>query len=445
MPDSDRTASDAIRGLARPLNDPHTYDSLFESIGSARYVLIGEASHGTHEFYAERARITQRLIVDHGFAGVAVEADWPDAYRVNRFVRGRSNDRNAEEALSSFKRFPAWMWRNTDVQEFVEWLRGHNNERPELARTGFYGLDLYSLFSSIEAVIQYLSRIDPEAAGRARERYSCFDHFSEDSQAYGYAATRGLADSCETEVIEQLLDLRKSAGEYVSRDGYVAQDEYFYAEQNARLARNAEAYYRSMFHGRASSWNLRDQHMVDTLDALASHLERRGHPVRLVVWAHNSHLGDARATEMSQRGECNVGQLVRERHPGEAFLVGGTTHTGTVTAATEWDGPAELKHVRPSLPSSLERILHDTGIPQFLLHLRENRSRLAALEAPRLERAIGVIYRPETERYSHYFHTRVLDQFDALLHWDRTTAVEPLEHSIAWKPSEPAETYPTGL
>jgi erythromycin esterase-like protein len=333
MPVSDRTASDAIRRLARPLNDDQSYDSLLQSVGDATYVLLGEASHGTHEFYAERARITKRLIAEHGFAGVAVEADWPDAYRINRYVRSRSNDRDAEEALSSFKRFPAWMWRNTDVQAFVEWLRDHNEQQPELEKAGFYGLDLYSLFTSINAVIQYLSRIDPEGARRARERYACFDHFSEDSQAYGYAATRGIADTCEAEVVEQLIDLQKSAAEYVRRDGYVARDEYFYAEQNARLARNAEEYYRTMFHGRASSWNLRDRHMVDTLDALTHHLERHTRPVRLVVWAHNSHLGDARATEMSQRGEWNVGQLVRERHPGQAFLVGFTTHTGTVTAS----------------------------------------------------------------------------------------------------------------
>ena len=445
MPVHDRTASDAVRWLARPLNDRGSYDSLIETVGDARYVLLGEASHGTHEFYGERAQITKRLIAEHGFAGVAVEADWPDGYRVNRYVRGQSNDRDAEEALSSFKRFPAWMWRNTDVQAFVEWLREHNDGQPELARAGFYGLDLYSLFTSIEAVIGYLSRIDPAAARRARERYACFDHFSEDSQAYGYAATRGIAESCETEVVEQLIDLQKSASEYVKRDGYVAQDEYFYAEQNALLARNAEAYYRTMFQGRASSWNLRDRHMVDTLAALTRHLERYAGSARLVVWAHNSHLGDARATEMAQRGELNVGQLVRERYPGQAFIVGFTTHTGTVTAATEWDGPAELKRVMPSLPTSLERLLHDSSMPQFLLNLRENRRTLTVLEPARLERAIGVIYRPESERFSHYFHTRVLDQFDALIHWDVTSAVEPLERSVAWKLSEPAETYPTGL
>jgi erythromycin esterase-like protein len=438
--------STILRSFARPLRSrDEEYESLSAGMANARFVLLGEASHGTHEFYADRAAITRHLIANEGFAGVAAEADWPDAYRVNRYVRGRSNDRDAEEALSSFKRFPAWMWRNTDVQQFVEWLREFNDSRPESSRAGFYGLDLYSLFTSIEGVIVYLSRVDPAAAGRARDRYACFDHFSQDSQAYGYAATRGLVESCEPGVVAQLVELQRSRSHLLKGDGPLAEDEYFHATQNARVAKNAEEYYRSMFRGRVSSWNLRDEHMVQTLDALAQHLERQWKMPRLVVWAHNSHLGDARATEMSRRGEWNVGQLVRERYPRQSFLLGFTTHVGTVTAATEWDGPAELKRVRPSLPGSLERLLHDAGTPQFLLNLRDDRRGLSALEPTRLERAIGVIYRPETERYSHYFDTHVLDQFDALIHWDRTTAVEPLERSVEWNEAEPAETYPTGL
>jgi erythromycin esterase-like protein len=246
-------------------------------------------------------------------------------------------------------------------------------------------------------------------------------------------------------VVAQLVELRQKGAGHVARHGPTAEDELFFAEQNARLVKNAEAYYRSMFRGRIESWNLRDQHMVETLDALARHLGRRGQPVKTIVWAHNSHLGDARATEMGQLGELNVGQLVRERYGPDAVLVGFTTHDGTVTAANEWDGPAELKRVRPSLPDSVERLLHDTGQPRFLLDIRRNRPMLAALEAPRLERAIGVIYRPETERASHYFHVQLVDQFDAVIHVDHTRAVEPLERSVAWRAPEPAETYPSGL
>jgi erythromycin esterase-like protein len=316
---------------------------------------------------------------------------------------------------------------------------------PAADRAGFYGLDLYSLFSSIEAVIRYLDRVDPETADRARRRYACFDHFEQDSQAYGYAATSGIVESCEPEVVAQLVELRQAGAGHLARDGQMAEDELFIAEQNARLVKNAEAYYRSMFRGRIASWNLRDQHMVETLDALTRHLGRRRQPVKTIVWAHNSHLGDARATEMGQHGELNVGQLVRERYGADAVLIGFTTHDGTVTAATDWDGPAELKRVRPSLPDSVERLLHDTGQPRFLLDIRRNRPMLAALEEPRLERAIGVIYRPETERASHYFHVQLVNQFDAVIHIDHTRAVEPLERSVAWRAPEPAETYPSGL
>ncbi len=274
---SNRALIDAVRADARPLTGAaEDYDPLLELVGDAQLVLLGEASHGTHEFYRERAEITKRLIREKGFTAVAVEADWPDAYRVNRYVRGESDDREAREALGGFKRFPTWMWRNTVVVEFVEWLRAYNDALPAGAqKVGFYGLDLYSLYTSIEAVLGYLDRVDPEAAGRARRRYSCFDHFGEDAQSYGYVAGLGLTESCENEVVSQLVELRRRAAEYASRDGRVAEDEFFYAEQNARLVKNAEEYYRSMFRGRVSSWNLRDRHMVETLHALAAHLERQ--------------------------------------------------------------------------------------------------------------------------------------------------------------------------
>jgi erythromycin esterase-like protein len=439
--------SHAIRVVARPITGATTdYDELLDFIGDARFVLLGEASHGTHEFYRERALITRRLIRNKGFTAVAVEADWPDAYRVNRYVRGEGDAAASLGALSGFRRFPAWMWRNTDVLEFIEWLRSHNDSLPASApKTGFYGLDLYSLHSSADAVIRYLEKVDPEAARRARYRYSCFEHFGEDTQAYGYAATFGMSASCESEVVNQLIELQRRAAEYANRDGLVAADEFFFAEQNARLVKNAEEYYRSMFQGSVSSWNLRDRHMAETLESLAGHLSRNYGTAKIVVWEHNSHLGDARATEMGQRGELNVGQLVRERHEHDSRLIGFSTYTGTVTAASDWDGPAERKRVRPALPESYEALFHEVGLPQFLLLLQERGRVRDELEDPRLERAIGVIYRPETERLSHYFRARIPEQFDAALHFDETRAVEPLERTSMWTKGEPPETYPTGV
>ena len=440
-------AVDLIRSAAQPLTGADTdFDSLIELIGDARFVLLGEASHGTHEFYRARADITRRLITEKGFNAVAVEADWPDAYRVNRFVRGVSDDGDAEESLSGFKRFPTWMWRNADVLDFVGWLREFNDGRAPAARAGFYGLDLYSLFGSIQTVVGYLDTVDPAAAQRARYRYSCFEHAREDPQAYGYAASFDLSQSCEDDVVAQLLELRRKEPEYARRDGRLAADEFFAAEQNARLVQNAERYYRSMFGGRVSSWNLRDRHMAETLDALSIHLSAPRRPARIVVWAHNSHLGDARATEMGRSGELNVGQLLRERAGRDAVLVGFSTHTGTVTAASDWDALPERKRVVESLPGSFERLLHDTGIDRFLVSLRDGGPVADALREPRLERAIGVIYRPETERASHYFEARLSDQFDAVLHYDHTRAVEPLERTVEWETAiEPPETYPTGF
>jgi erythromycin esterase-like protein len=411
------------------------YEELLELASQKRFVLIGDGTHGTDEFYGERAALTKRLIAEHGFDAVAVEADWPDAYRVNCHVRGAGDDATAEEALGDFRRFPAWMWRNTRVVEFVGWLR-------EQRAAGFYGLDLYSFHASAEAVVRYLDEVDPEAAARARARYACFDHAADDGQAYGYAASRGHTEPCEDEVVEQLLDLQRQAADYASRDGRIAADRYFYAEQNARLVRNAEAYYREMFRGRISSWNLRDRHMAETLAALADHLSQAGRPARIVVWAHNSHLGDARATELGEHGELNLGQLVREHHPEDTLLVGFTTDTGSVTAASDWGGRAERKRVRPALPGSWEALFHETGLDRFTLLTRDAGD---LLRQPRLERAIGVIYRPETERFSHYFYTRLADQFDAVVHVDRTTALDPLERTSEWERGEAPETYPTAL
>jgi erythromycin esterase-like protein len=416
---------------------------LVEAIGNARVVLIGEATHGTEEFYHTRAELTKALIMEGGFSVVAVEADWPDAYRVNRWVRGVSDESGPESALDDFTRFPRWMWRNTQVVSFVDWLREYNITRPVAARTGFYGLDLYSLHRSIEAVPGYLRKVDPEAAERARSRYGCFEMFGGDPQAYGYASSFGLSKDCETEVTSQLIELRRQAMDYAGRDGRIAADEYFVAEQNARLVANAETDYRAMFGGRAESLNVRDRHMMETLEALLAHAGNGSAPARAVVWAHNSHLGDARATEMSAHGELNLGQLVRERFGADAWLVGFTTHTGSVTAARNWDEPAERRHVRPSLRGSYERLFHDSDISRFLLFLRDGSVR-TALWSERLERAIGVIYRPESERGSHYFRARLPEQFDAILHVDHTSALEPLERWAADEMDLP-ETYPTGI
>jgi erythromycin esterase-like protein len=359
-------------------------------------------------------------------------------------VRGVSEeDDYAIEALTNFKRFPTWMWRNLDVVEFIEWLRAHNETlRLETARIGFYGLDLYSLHASMEAVLQYLEKVDPEAAKRARARYACFDHFGEDTQTYGFTTRAGLAKSCEHEVVSQLVELQQHAMDYARHDGRIAEDELFYVEQNARLVKNAENYYRSMFDETVSSWNLRDRHMVETLEALSTHLSRGGASAKIVVWAHNSHLGDARATRMGELGELNVGQLVRERYGGESVLVGFTTHHGTVTAAADWGEPAERMRVRPALAGSYEALLHDTGYDRFLLTWGQDDTVLEGLREAKLERAIGVVYRPETERASHYFRARLREQFDAVLHFDETWAVEPLERTAEWKEDELPETYP---
>ncbi|MEN3366944.1 MAG: hypothetical protein V7606_4218 [Burkholderiales bacterium] len=430
---------------------PDDYDPLLELIGDARFVLLGEASHGTHEFYRERAEITKRLITEKGYTAVAVEADWPDAYRVNRYVRGTNDDPDSERALAGFERFPTWMWRNTDVVEFVDWLRAWNDARPadvEKAgsKVGFYGLDLYSLFLSIEEVLRYLDKVDPEAARRARERYACFDHYKEDTQRYGYAAGFDLTESCELAVMEQLRELRMRSTDYKDEDRQLAADEFFYAEQNARLVKNAERYYRSMFKNEVSSWNLRDEHMTETLVALASHLSQPDKHAKIVVWEHNSHIGDARATEVSKQGEWNVGQLTRELYGADAVLVGFTTYSGTVTAASEWGGPAEKKRVRPGLEGSYEEALHRTGLSRFMLPLRGKTEAVKALAARSLlERAIGVIYLPQTERQSHYFRALLPQQFDAVLHFDETRAVEPLERSAHWETGEAPETYPSGI
>ncbi|WP_211172362.1 erythromycin esterase family protein [Massilia forsythiae] len=440
---ADRDTIAAIRSAAVPLDGgAHDHDALLDLVGDARFVLLGEATHGTREFYQERARITRRLIEEKGFHAVAVEADWPDAYRVNRYVRGQGGDRDAEHALRGFQRFPNWMWRNTDVQQFVEWLHRHNGASGS-APVGFYGLDLYSMFTSIGEVLAYLDKVDPHAAGQARERYACFDHYREDTQHYGYTASLDLSESCEQGVITQLGMMQARALDYMARDG--DEEAFFYAQQNARLVKNAEEYYRTMFRGRISSWNLRDSHMAETLDALAARLSKDGEPARIVIWEHNSHIGDARATEVGELGEWNVGELARKAYGDAVRLIGFSTYDGFVTAASEWDGAAEHKRVQPGLAGSYEALLHETGIPRFILPLRTPGAARDALLGPRLERAIGVIYLPRTERHSHYFSASMARQFDAVIHIDRTSALRPLDPGGGWHAEEPPETYPGGL
>jgi erythromycin esterase-like protein len=437
------SAAEIVHGIKRQLQPlfghPSDYDRLLNLMGSARFVLLGEATHGTHEFYRERAEITQRLILEGRIDAVAVEADWPDAYRVNQYVTGRGTDAHAGQALEGFERFPSWMWRNTEVSRFVEWLRNHNLS--SRSQVGFFGLDLYSLFRSMSQVLDYLDQVDPPAARRARARYACFDHVREDSQAYGYSASLGLSRSCESEVLEQLRELHQRELDHPDKDP----ERLFHALQNARLVRNAEAYYRSMFGGRAASWNLRDRHMLETVQALEAHLGRHGKSVRLAIWAHNSHLGDASATEMGERGEWNLGQLLRQHYGQEVFSLGMSTYGGSVTAATDWDEPAQRKQVRPGLAGSWEDLLHQADTDRFLLILRGHQALTQLTQAQRLQRAIGVIYRPETERHSHYFMTRLPRQFDAVLHIDNSHALEPLDRGPVWVSGEVPETFPSGV
>jgi erythromycin esterase-like protein len=434
-----------LRPLAIPLRGTDAdFDAVVMAARDKRYMLIGEATHGTHEFYRSRAEITKRLIRDHGFSAVAIEGDWPDAFRVNRYVRGTSDDQGPADALGGFRRFPTWMWRNADVLEFVAWLHAHNRGLPQPAKVGFYGLDLYSMFASIQAVIEYLERVDPMAAERAKDRYACFEHFGTDTEAYAYAVGSGLTPSCKREVLEQLLEMQRVALAPHASD--IEDERRFVAEQNAQVVASAEEYYRTMLDAEVSSWNQRDTFMFRTLERLSAYSERRGDgPAKIVVWAHNSHVGDARATTLGGGRELNIGQLVRQAYPGACYSLGFTTSSGTVTAASNWHEGAERKVVRPPLPGSWEALFHAVGIPRFFLDLKGAAPRCDLLRGRLLERAIGVIYRPETELYSHYFEARISDQFDAIVHYDVTRAVQPLEPSAVWQTGEAPETFPSGV
>ena len=416
---------------ALPALEDDAFAQAFDRFADRRIVMLGESSHGTHEFYAARAAITRRLVEQHGFTIVAVEGDWPDAAAYNRFIRGEPADANTEQP---FQRFPTWMWRNTVMPGFLADLRAINAERGEDTRAGFYGLDIYNMSGSIEAVLAYLDEHDPQAAATARERYGCLTPWQSDPATYGRSALRKGFAECEEAVVAQCREMLDHA---IDQDGGS-----FSAAMNARLVASAERYYRIMYHGGSESWNLRDSHMADTLEHL---LENRGPDSKAVVWAHNSHIGDARETDMGAvRGEHNIGQLARERWGEDAVaLVGFGTHGGTVSAASDWDGEREVKRINPSRRDSYERLCHDSGVERFLLDLKGNAQLRDRLSDPRLERFIGVIYRPETERWSHYSEAVLPRQFDAWCWFDETRALEPLEPH---EPHDgPAETFPFGV
>lgn len=423
------------------------YKSLMNSIDDCRFVLLGEASHGTAEFYEERCKITKELIQKKAFNAIVIEGDWPDSCRVNDYIQGESPDSSVFEALQGFQRFPTWMWRNVAVFKFLNWLTELNNKKAlERKKVRFYGMDLYSLFTSIEVVLNYLSKVDPVLEQKARKRFSCFDHYNKDSQLYGYlAAYSDKLHGCEKEVIGQMAEFLKMK-EYIQALSPNKIDDFFSAMQNTRLIKNAEEYYRTMFIGSVSSWNLRDQHMVETISEIDQHLSKKlGIPAKIIIWAHNSHLGDARATQQSLTGELNVGQLMRHKYGAQVYSFGFTTYTGFVTAASEWGESAQRKSVNPGLEGSYEKLFHDLGFDRFLLIFKNNPQLREIFPSGLLERAIGVVYLPDSERRSHYFYANMADQFDAVMHIDETEAVKPLE-KYAPPPKEDApETFPSGL
>jgi erythromycin esterase-like protein len=429
----------AARAEPLPDIDDPAFGRLFDRFGDARVVLLGEASHGTSEFYRARAAITRWLVEQRGFSVVALEADWPDARVLDARVRHRRRPHGADQA---FRRFPTWMWRNREFDRFLDWLADHNRLRPAHQRAGVYGLDLYNLSGSMRAVIEYLERVDPDAAKLARERYGCLTPWAEHPAAYGRMALSGRYAACEAQVGAMLRDMLERSLADGRTDG---EEALLDATQSARLVADAEAYYRAMYYGGAESWNLRDTHMADTLQAI---LDAKGPDAKAVVWAHNSHIGDARATEMgAAREELNIGQLCRERFGDQAKLIGFGTHQGTVACASDWDEPMEVKQVRPSLSGSAERLSHEAGVARFLLDLRPgvHEDLRQALADPRLERFIGVIYRPETERWSHYAEARLSEQFDAWVWFDETTAVTPLPSPPPEGHDGAEETWPFGV
>lgn len=435
MPANDLAAR--IREVEHPLRDSDSLDPLLERIGDARVVLLGEASHGTSEYYTWRHSISRRLVEEKGFGFIAVEGDWPDCYRVNRYVKGwPDSGSKAREVLHAFERWPTWMWANQEVVDLADWMREWNDAQPEERKVGFYGLDVYSLWDSMDAVQKYLERVDPEAARRARRAYGCFDPYRDDVQEYAMA-TALVPTSCENEVIAMLTEMRRRGPEY-REDGREA---YFNAEQNAIVARNAELYYRTMVRGGGTSWNVRDTHMVETLARLMKH---HGPDAKGIVWEHNTHIGDARATDMARAGMVNVGQLARQEWgDDEVVLVGFSSYQGSVIAGEEWGAPMERLPVPPARDGSWEALLHAAGEEDRLVLTDRLRDSEEAMD-PRGHRAIGVVYNPEAERWGNYVSTVMPLRYDALLYIDRSRALQPL-HMPVHDTGEPPETYPTGM
>ena len=432
---AERELIEAVRRAERPLRDDADLDPLLERIGEARVVLLGEASHGTSEYYTWRDRISRRLITERGFRFIAVEGDWPDCYLVNRWVKGVDGGGSARDVLHAFERWPTWMWGNREVEALAEWLREHNRGVPEERKVGFYGLDVYSLWDSMDVVTRYLEKVDPQAAARARRAYGCFDPYEEDVQDYAMA-TALVPTSCEEEVVRTLVELRSRGPDY-REDGREA---YFNAEQNALVARNAERYYRAMIRGGAPSWNVRDTHMVETLERL---LEHHGPDAKAVVWEHNTHVGDARATDMARVGMVNVGSLARERWGGEVVIAGFSSYRGTVIAGTEWGAPMQRMRVPEAREGSWEQLFHAAGARDRLLMLDELDEVPAALDA-RGHRAIGVVYHPEREARGNYVPSVLPFRYDAMLYVDHSHALHPLRMP-AHLDHEPPETFPTGM
>jgi erythromycin esterase len=433
---AERELIEAVKRAGKPLRDEGDLDALLERLGDARVVLLGEASHGTHEYYTWRDRISRRLIAEKGFDFIAVEGDWPDCYLVNRWIKHHDGGGSARDMLHAFERWPTWMWANHEVAELAEWLKGHNESLPDEKRVGFYGLDVYSLWDSMDVVTRYLEKVDPQAAARARGAYGCFDPYQEDVQDYAMA-TALVPTSCEEEVVRILSDLRSKGPDYAEE----GREAFFNAEQNALVARNAERYYRAMIRGGSQSWNVRDTHMIETLERLLQH---HGPASKAIVWEHNTHVGDARATDMARVGMVNVGSLARERWGGDVVIAGFSSHRGSVIAGSEWGAPMQRMRVPEAREGSWEHVFHEAGAHDRLVMMDEIDD-VPASHDPRGHRAIGVVYHPEREAMGNYVPSVLPFRYDAMLYIDHSHALRPLKMPGHMPEHEPPETFPTGM
>lgn len=425
-----------IHALARPLRSDRDLDAVVRRAAGCRFTAIGEASHGTHDFYTWRATLSRRLIEEQGYTWIGVEGDWPDCWRINQWVRGITGaEQGVHSLLAGFQRWPTWMWANEEVAAFLDWLRTWNLHRPMSRRVGFYGLDVYSLWDSLREIIAWLEAHQPDAVPAAMRAWQCFLPHHEDPHQYAWS-TRLVPQSCEADVVALLREIRTRAFDAAEHED----DDAFDAVQNAEVAANAEHYYRIMVRGDRQSWNVRDHHMADSIDRLSHHL---GPESRGIVWAHNTHVGDARATDMAVDGLINVGQLLRERHSADGVaLVGFAGHRGTVLAAGAWGTPERILEVPVARQDSHEAFLHEAlGVPAVLDFGGDRTGPWLATWLG--HRAIGVVYHPERER-GNYVPTRMGDRYDALIWLEETSAVRPVHHE--GPPREPEfETEPSGF